>query len=383
MRGSWTSVLDRLLRRPACLLFVLMLLAAAPAKTATICFATCDSLDGWSVHTLGDATVETVRDPLAETCVQLASAGGTVLLSRELPLSAVRGCCVSVSGLVQTDDVVRGPQSVSTAKLHLAIETADGIKHTSVRFTGTRQWQREGFTADVPADARRAALNVGLEACSGRMRLANLLVRNDRLGVRPLSLAAVANAQHGRIGLGAFPSGRIEWNQVPFEILDAGDNESGDCVRLAGEGKEDWPPATAAPIPAATGATAIYILHGTLAGSEKGETPCVIWTAKYAGGHEASLSVFQGRDIGRIGQTADLENWRVAWTGQDTDGRPLTLGVTKWTLHSDAPLVSVSCRAYRGAPVVVAALTAVEEPPRRPEPSLETEDDEVEGGSGE
>jgi len=30
---------------------------------------------------------------------------------------------------------------------------------------------------------------------------------------------------------------------------------------------------------------------------------------------------------------------------------PVTFGVTKWTLFGDAPLESLSCRAYRGAPV--------------------------------
>ncbi len=380
------------------LLTILGLLLTAPAAAATICYAPLDSLDGWSVHTLGDATAAIVHDPLTGPCVELASAGGTVLLSREFRLPAVQGCRVNVACLIQTDGVVRGPQLVSTAKLHLAAETPAGIKHTSARFTGTRQWQREGFTADVPADARRAVLNVGLEACSGRMRLANLLVRNDQLGVQPLRLDAVANAEHGQLGLQAFPTGRLEWNGIPFEILDAANNESGDCTRLAGEGQEDWPKATAAPIAAATGATAIYILHGRWE-SAKGtgtdrpdrsqsplrtsETPCVIWTAKYVGGHEASLSVFQGREIGRIGQAEDAENWHVAWRGQSEAGQAVTFGVTKWTLYSDAPLLGVACRAYRGAPVVVLAVTAVEEPPQRPEPGLETEDDEVEGPGGE
>jgi hypothetical protein len=95
------------------------------------------------------------------------------------------------------------------------------------------------------------------------------------------------------------------------------------------------------------------------------------------------LSVFEGREIGRIGQTADLENWRVAWTAQDAKGNPVTFGVTKWTLYSDAPLLSVSCRTYRGTPVVVLAMTAVEEPSRRPEPGLAPQDDEVEGEGGE
>jgi len=389
------------MRLPTHVLIVLVVLATAPAAAATICHAPLSSLDGWSVHTLGSATARVVQDAATGNCVELASAGGTVLLSREFELPAVQGCRVSVGCLIQTQDVSRGPQLVSTAKLHLAVETAADVKHASARFTGTRPWQREGFTADVPADARRVVLNVGLEACSGRMRLANLLVHNDRLGVRPLPMASVANAEHGQLGLGAFPDGRVEWNKIPFEILNVSENASGDCVRIAGEGRADWPRATAAPIPVATGATAIYILHGTLGTSETTqgtgtdrpdrnqspvrvrETPCVIWTAKYVGGQEASLSVFEGRQIGCVGQTADLENWRVAWTERDAQGNPVTFGVTKWTLYGDAPLESISCRAYRGSPVVVLAVTAVEEPARQPEPGLAPQDDEVEGEIGE
>jgi hypothetical protein len=101
----------------------------------------------------------------------------------------------------------------------------------------------------------------------------------------------------------------------------------------------------------------------------------VFWTATYAGGQEASLSVFQGREIGRVGQTKDSRNWQVAWTGADEEGNPVTFGVTKWSLYDSAPLLSVSCRSYRGAPSVVIAITAVEEPP--PEPTFEGADDEA------
>jgi len=362
-------------------------LAIGSAHAATICYTACDSLEGWSVHTLADATVQPSQDPLTGPCIQLAAHGGTVLLSRELPLAAVQGCRVTVSCSLQTEDVLPGPQLVSAAKLHLAVETPSGVKHTSARFTGTRPWQREGFTADVPADARRAVLNVGLEACAGRMRVANLLVRNDQLGVRPLPLAPVANAAHGQLGLQAFPAGRIEWNGIPFQILDADANESGDCLRLAGAGREDWPRATAAPIAVGSGATAIYILHAAFdaaaSPARTSDTPCVIWTAQYAGGYEASLSVFEGREIGRVGQAEDLENWQVAWTSLEDAGPRATWGVTKWTLYHDAILQSVSCRAYRGSPVVVLAVTAVEEPSQLREPGGQLLDDEVEGEGGE
>ena len=49
--------------------------------------------------------------------------------------------------------------------------------------------------------------------------------------------------------------------------------------------------------------------------------------------------------------------------------------MTKWIVYSDAPLVSLSCRAYSGAAPVVLAVTVVEEPP--PPPPEEGEFDDM------
>jgi hypothetical protein len=46
------------------LLIILAFVAVRPAQAATICYTACASLDGWSVHTLGNATVTVVQDPL-------------------------------------------------------------------------------------------------------------------------------------------------------------------------------------------------------------------------------------------------------------------------------------------------------------------------------
>jgi len=273
-------------------------------------------------------------------------------------------------------DVVRGPQASSTAKLHLAIETPAGVRHFSARLTGSTDWRPQGLAADVPRDARRAVLNLGLEACAGRVAFSELIVRNNRRGVHPLDLAPAANASHEQLGLGAFPKGAIEWKGIPFRILDAAANDAGDCFRLRGIGHDDWPEATAAPIPVGRSATTIYILHAAWDGRDKGESPSAIWTARLANGHGSSLSVFEGRDIGAAGRTKDLENWQVAWRGTDAAGKPVTFGVTRWMIYEDTPIVSLSCRAYAGAPPVVLAVTVVEEP-RAP---MRAVSDEEEGG---
>ena len=347
----------------------ILALCARAAPAATVLFCPFDSLEGWSVRAVGATGAAIVEKSGTARCVEVTSQRGTVFLTRQLPLEAVRGGRVTVNCLVKAEDVVRGPQASSTAKLHLAVQTPRGIEHHNARFTETSDWHREGFTADVPADARRVVLNLGLEACSGRVQFDRLVVRNDQRGVHPLDLSSAVNAGHGQLGLGAFPDGTVEWNGIPFQIMNAAEHNGDDCLRLRGVEHADWPENTASPIRVHTGATAIYLLHGALGGREKSETPCAIWSAHFAGSPSYGLSVFEGREIGAIGQAEDLENWQVAWRGSDPSGNPLTFGVTKWSVYSDSPILFLTCQAYRGGSPVVLAVTVVEEPPApQPEP---------------
>lgn len=362
---------------------VVLALPARFSPAATVLYCEFDSLRDWSVRTAGATGAKITPKEDDTHCLEVRSSRGTVLLSRELPIEAVRGCRVTVSCSVESDGIVRGPQLSSTAKLHLAVQTPQGVRHHSARFVGTADWHQEGFTADVPADAKRVLLNLGLESCFGRARFDRLTVGNDRRGTRPVDLGATANAEHGQLKLAAFPQGTIQWEEeaVPFRIIDAARHVGADCLRLKGVDHPDWPARTAAPIPVNCCASAIYILHGAPAGRESSDSPCVIWTANFAGGQDTGFSVFEGREIGTIGQQDDLENWRVAWRNDDPDGSPVTFGVTKWTIYSSSPILSLSCQAYQGAAPVVLAITVVEEPPAaEPETDAADAPGEDEGG---
>jgi hypothetical protein len=111
-----------------------------------------------------------------------------------------------------------------------------------------------------------------------------------------------------------------------------------------------------------------------LAGRERSDAPCAIWTAKFCDGQEASLSIFEGRDVGTIGSHDNLENWKIAWREDPKDGKPISFGVTKWTLHYNAPIAGLFCRAYQGAAPIVLAVTAVEEPAKQ---HIRTPDEEA------
>ncbi len=344
--------------------------SAVVAPGATVLFSRLDSLEGWTVRTLGPSTVGVVPGIANGRCVELQSPGGTVLISRDLPAQSLAGRRVNLACLVRTDDITRGAQASSTGKMHLAIQTPQGIQHFSTRWTGSNPWRMEGLVADVPAGAERAVLNLGLEGCSGRVGLSQLSVRNDRRGAWPLPLPEAGNVPC------ALPAGvvlpqQIMWQDIPFAI------GSETCLRVRGVGHEDWP-AAIAPIPVERHAATVYLLHAAIEGEGKRETPAAIWTATTLGGMDISLSLFEGRELGALGGTTDLENWKVAWRAKDAAGRVVTLGVTRWPLHVDSLIESLNCRAYRGAAVVTLAVTLVEEPPAK-QMVEEVDDDEVEG----
>jgi hypothetical protein len=178
------------------------------------------------------------------------------------------------------------------------------------------------------------------------------------------------------LGLGDFPKGTVEWHGIPFQIPAGA--PGGDCLRLCGTGHTDWPQAMAGSIPVGRHVAAVYLLHAAIGGRESAEMPCAIWSAKMVGGFDANLSVFEGRQIGGLSgvKEKDLENWHVAWRGQEASGRRIAFGVTRWPFQIDSLVESLSCRSYQGAPMVVLAATAVEEAPSRPSSGT---DEEIEG----
>jgi hypothetical protein len=348
----------------------LLLFQTALVSGGTVLFCPFDSLEGWSVRAVGATTTKIADKPDRTRCVEISSSGGTAFVSRQLPLAAVRGCRVNVGCMVQTKDVVPGPQLTSTAKLHLAVLTPRGVEHHSARLVEDKPWHHQGFTADIPQDAERVLLNLGMEASAGQVFFDQLLVTNDQRAVHQLDLSQVANADHRQLGLTAFPQGTVEWQGIPFRIMDSSKHDGLDCLRLKGLAHEDWPARATAPIAVGSGASAIYILHAALDGRESSETPCTMWSAWFVGGHSSGLSIFEGRQIGAVGRTEDAEAWQVAWKENDPDDRSVSFGVTSWPMYMNSPILNLTCRAYLGgAASVILAVTVVEEAPAaKPDP---------------
>jgi len=353
---------------------VVIFLNARLAFAATILFSPMDSLDGWTIRSHGTTNAAIVAKGDSGQCVQVSSQNSTVFLTRDLRLDDVRGASLEIGCLVRTMGLVPGIQVTSTAKIHLAIQTPEGVRQHSVQFTDSDSWQFQGFTADVPDSAERVVLNLGLEACSGTVQFDQLVARNDRPATVPLDLSAAANAGHEQLGITAFPEGEVIWNDIPFKILDAVGNEGADCIRLKGVDHEDWPERITPPIPVSRAASKVYVLHATLVEQETAETPCAMWCAWFSGGHNVSLSVFEGREIGAIGATEDLENWHIAWRGKGDSNTNIVFGVTEWPIYMSAPVVNLTARSYRGSSPVILAITVVEEPPK-PRPMMDDSED--------
>ncbi len=355
------------------LFLVAAAIAAGRVQAATVLFCPFDDLNGWRSCSIGAARVELDGDAGVRRCAHIVARGGSAFLTRLLPLDAVRGERIRVRCSMKTRAVRPGPLACSAAKVHLAVRTPRGVRHYAARLTGDRDWGQQGFTADVPRDASCARLNIGLEACSGEAWFDTLVVTNDRRRFVPLDLSACANARRDRIGLAARLPATLAWNGAAFKLMTRASRDAPDCLYLRGVGHEDWPPSVGPCIRVNLLASKLYILHAALDGADMRETPCAIWTARFADGHEASFSIFEGREIGAAGRTRDAPNWRVAWRGKTPEGRLVTFGVTKWTLFGDTPILSLQCRSYRGAAPVVLAITAVEEPPPPPDNDADEE----------
>ncbi len=363
------------MKRIALISVAICLLGAGELPAATLLYCPFDSLQGWAVRSVGAAGAALVEPDAQTQHVELTSSRGTVFLSRELPLDAVRGTRVTVTCSVRSERIIRGPQLSSTGKIQLAVRTPRGIEHFYARFVGTEDWHQEAFTADVPDDAQRVVLNLGLESCFGRVSFDGLLVTNDQRGVHQLDLSGVANARHDQLGFGVFPEGTVEWDNVPFRLIGGSKRHGLDCLRLKGIEHDDWPTRTASPIEVNSTATAIYILHAAPAGRPSSDSPCTIWNAKFVDGHTATFSVFEGHDIGAAGATDDLENWHVAWQQKDAAGQSVSLGVTKWVVYNSAVIESISCQSYQGASPVILAVTVVEDPPAPVQDFYEQDDE--------
>lgn len=345
-----------------CVFIVCAALAASlcGVEGGTVVAETFDTLDDWRVVSVGPAAMRLEEGGVAGRYLRVESRSGLAFCSRELPVEALRGTQVTIRCMTLVDAVTPGPQVWSAPKIHLAAATPEGPVHFSTRLSQPTPWQQVSLLADVPVNASRILLSLGVESAAATVGFDSLLVLDQRRDVRSLDLSPVAN-----FALAGLPNGVTEADDLSFAPVGNGRGQPApNCIALRGNGHDELPRELNQPLRAGVIANTVYFLHAVLGDGEARETPCVIWTARFWDGQEASFSVFEGRDVGGLGSSQDLANWKVVWRGKTADGRVMALGVTAWRLYAaSVPLESLSPRAYAGAAPVIAAITVVAEPP--------------------
>ena len=165
--------------------------------------------------------------------------------------------------------------------------------------------------------------------------------------------------------LRALPTGRQEFEYVPFDIIDPSGNDGRGCLRLARD-KQDY--AAAACIPVGGEFESLYFLHAAGGGGQVvGELRLV-----YADGTEHEQYIMRGRHVARWWSPEPPDQSRrecrdtvVAWTGGNEEF--WRIGLTAHGLENPHPDRQVECielRASRdGAEWFVVALTASDAPP--------------------
>lgn len=95
-------------------------------------------------------------------------AQGDHLVSIDLPVEEIRGRRVSISARMKLEDVVKAPEPWHGGKLMLQTESPDGPKYQGApQLSGSWNWREVGMNADVPENATRAQLRLGLGQARG------------------------------------------------------------------------------------------------------------------------------------------------------------------------------------------------------------------------
>ena len=353
-------------------ILIAFVLIAAVSRGATIVAEPFETLEAWRITTVGAATVGVDSKAPRGNCLRVRSLGGLAMCSRDLPVAQLRGVALTIRCMTRVAALGSGPQPWSTAKIHVAIRSPAGVRHVTSRLSQRAEWTRSSLVAEIPGDATRVLLSLGVENAPADVGFDNLLVTTPAAESRPLDMREQSTL--------SLPGGAFEpvtWQDVTFIP-----EQKGKGLALRGVGNEDLPKTIDRPILVNAVVNRICFLQATFPAPGKRETPCMIWTARFWDGHETSFSVFEGRDIGAADSGEKLGNWEPVWRSVYDDGKPLQLGVTTWRLFTtDVPVESLSVRAYAGAAPFIAAITAVADPP--PPPAGDTEEGDWDDGGWE
>ncbi|MCX6929293.1 MAG: cellulase family glycosylhydrolase [Verrucomicrobia bacterium] len=125
-----------------------------------------NSLIGWS----GAAVREPGYANGHSVTLQTSNQASGAIISRQLPVEAMRGCRIRGTAMVRAENVSPKPNPWNGIKFMLIIQNSAGKSYPQAPLeTGTFDWRRTGFTAYIPPDTTNVTLVLGLEQVAGKV----------------------------------------------------------------------------------------------------------------------------------------------------------------------------------------------------------------------
>lgn len=159
------------------ILFTVAALGATSAFAAPIYqsqFRGLDSLSHWKKEGIGTAAAKGTTLTVTQPHYQGVE---TTTLSYPLPVAALRGRSVTCQAMVKADGVAKPPAYWNGVKFMLVVDSPSGKKFpAAMGLWGTFGWKPVSFTADIPKDATRTTLVLGIEQTHGKAAFQNVRV---------------------------------------------------------------------------------------------------------------------------------------------------------------------------------------------------------------
>lgn len=353
-----------------------LLAVALPARADVLLRESFDEKGPWQMKAQGQATVELVDGGRSGKCLKTTAEGGTAYYTLVLKPEDVAGHKLTVRCFVRLEDVRIGPQTYSTAKLHVGATVAGEVKNYATRFVGTTDWEERELVAAIPDDATAIVLDLGIQGGTGTAYYDDLVIEDDQMPFTPISLLAAANSGRsdgvaddgagsfldtGFLDLRALPQGEQTFAGMTFEIPAPGSNLGNTCIALRGKERPNLPESPKEPIAIGRKARALAFLHVAGWARERADDPCLTYEVTYADGKRESIGIREGVEIFRLDAPRDLPACKVAWRARTYTGAEVGLGLFRW--ENPRPNVAIQSVLPRstgtGATPVLVALTTV------------------------
>ena len=347
-----------------------LLLLTAPASAGIVLEEGFEAQGKWKKSIRGKGSIELVPGGVRGRCLKITSQDkALVYYSIPLDPKPLRGKRLIVRAKVKLDNVAVGPETYSTAKLHVGVIAGGAVQNRAQRFVGTRDWHDQVLAAPIPADATKIVLDLGIQNGTGTAWFDDLVVTDGVTEHTALSLKTVANASRrgqaigdgGRVvactaALEGVPAASIRLGGVDFYVMHGGENFGRTCVMLRGKSRPDLPARLEAVVPVDAKGSRLLFLQAATGVDKTREAPCLVCTVQYADGKSVAIPMREGIDMGPLEAPSDLPNWKVAWTSK-AGGKTVGLGVAAWTNpRPEIPIqwLRLHTAGTGAAPIVVA-----------------------------